>query len=177
MIQQLEEELIKLPNSTHPRTISYGSEIKQLLVHKSQHELSSNKLLGFHDISKQIRQLRMEHLSNYTGHKSYYLMGDLATLEQALINYAVNYLCKNGFELISVPDILPNSIIRGCGMQTEGERTQVSNITHEFDISLCVHKYMNLFSRCAHSLFVLFFLYRFISLIMANVCLEQLKWH
>lgn len=72
--------------------------------------------------------LRMKHLGNYSGHKSYYYYGKLAELESALIQYSLSILKSNGFRIISVPDILPKSVIRACGMQTDGNRTQV-NIT------------------------------------------------
>lgn len=52
-------------------------------------------------------------------------MGEMAELEQALVNYFVSKLLRNGFELISVPDILPKDLIESCGMSTSGERDQV----------------------------------------------------
>lgn len=46
--------------------------------------------------------------------------------EQALIRYTVNFLTKEKFNLISVPDILPAEVIDGCGMRTcSDEKTQV----------------------------------------------------
>lgn len=45
--------------------------------------------------------------------------------EQALVRYSVDKLSASGFELISVPEILPPEVIEGCGMNTSGGRTQV----------------------------------------------------
>ncbi|CAB0005730.1 unnamed protein product [Nesidiocoris tenuis] len=49
----------------------------------------------------------------------------LADLEAALVNYSVSVLKSKGFQLISVPDILPREIIEDCGMDTRGPRSQV----------------------------------------------------
>lgn len=54
-------------------------------------------------------------------------MGEMAEMERALINYTVQRLLKNGFNLISVPDILHRDVIEGCGLNTRGKRSQVSS--------------------------------------------------
>lgn len=126
--KQLLMELHKLPNDTHERVLKYGRDPlitylqKDLSQEQSQNE---QELIEFSVIGKYFNSLRMEHLSNYTGHKSYYLLGKMAELEQALIQYTLAVLRRNGFHLISVPDILPPDVIQSCGMQTEGNRTQV----------------------------------------------------
>lgn len=64
--------------------------------------------------------------------------------ELALIKYTTDFLGKEGFELISVPDILPAEVIEGCGMQTTAESSQVYHLnsrvlgsTHE-EHDLCL---------------------------------------
>lgn len=59
----------------------------------------------------------------------------MADLEQALIRYTTDILFKEGFELISVPDILPAELIEGCGMQVNGNPTQV-NLNESQSVSL-----------------------------------------
>ncbi len=40
--------------------------------------------------------------------------------------YAVDFLVdEHDFKLVSVPDLLHPNILRGCGMDVDGERTQV----------------------------------------------------
>ncbi|XP_017142243.1 serine--tRNA ligase, mitochondrial [Drosophila miranda] len=121
--QQLEEELGQLPNATHPRLLDYGDQPRELAQHV-QREMPL-KPKEFSELARALNLYRMDHLGNYTGHKSYYLTGHLATLEQAIIQYALQSVTKHGFKLISVPDILPKEVIESCGMRTEGERTQV----------------------------------------------------
>ncbi|XP_004536752.1 serine--tRNA ligase, mitochondrial [Ceratitis capitata] len=122
--KRLEFELKKLPNKTHNRIRDYGEEGREIY----NNLLTSTKSKSFSDVCKFFNLLRVEHLGHFTGHKSYYLMGDLATLEQSVIRYTISFLKENNFRLISVPDVLPSYIINGCGMQTEGDRTQVYKV-------------------------------------------------
>ncbi|XP_037805534.1 serine--tRNA ligase, mitochondrial [Lucilia sericata] len=126
-LNQLEDELLKLPNYVHPRVWNYGSEVKEIFRFNPE---NTNKgyNIEFSEMCKNLNIFRMDHLGNYTGHKSYYLLGKLAEMEQALIQLSIDVLKKNGFNLLSVPDILPKDIIEGCGMQTDGDRTQVYKI-------------------------------------------------
>lgn len=121
---RLEKEFNKLPNDTHPRAIKNGNNTKELLRHDAG-SLNLSNALQFSEICKPINLLRTEHLSNFNGHKSYYLAGFIAELEHALIQYSLGVLKKKNFKLLSVPDILPKEVIENCGMQTQGERTQV----------------------------------------------------
>ncbi|KAJ8961476.1 hypothetical protein NQ318_014724 [Aromia moschata] len=63
----------------------------------------------------------------------------MAELEQALINYCVEKLILNGFQFVSVPDILPRLVIESCGMHTRGDRNQVFTLDsklHQPDLCL-----------------------------------------
>jgi len=43
-----------------------------------------------------------------------------------IFRYAVDFLVdEHDFKLVSVPDLLHPNILRGCGMDVDGERTQV----------------------------------------------------
>lgn len=123
-ISELKKEALKLPNSTHPRLWNYGDEPKVLEQYALPKSFNST-VAEFSELSKYMNIFRMDHLGNYTGHKSYYLFGKLAEMEHAIKEYTVDQLRQNNFVLVSVPDILPKNVIEGCGMQTDGERTQV----------------------------------------------------
>ncbi|XP_030369498.1 serine--tRNA ligase, mitochondrial [Scaptodrosophila lebanonensis] len=120
---QLNAELEQLPNATHPRLLNYNNKPRELAYYGQDKPPTSVK--EFSELCRVLNLCRMDHLGNYTGHKSYYLSGQLAMLEQAIIQYALRSVTDHGFELISVPDILPKEVIESCGMRTEGERTQV----------------------------------------------------
>ena len=91
----------------------------------------------FHEIAKDLDLLRTENLGNITGSRSYYFIKELVQLEQALIQFTVDTLMKKGFTLYSVPDLLHSKLIESCGMDTQGERTQVriDNSLNLFSIS------------------------------------------
>lgn len=129
LLQEFNEELYKLPNQTHPEVAGYGEEPK-ILQTCNEYPKFDFEPLAFPEIAKKLNLLRMEHLGNFTGHKSYYFMSLLAELEHALTQYALEEVSKHGFDLYSVPDILPADTIESCGMATSGERTQVSVVIY-----------------------------------------------
>lgn len=124
---ELQAELKKIPNSTHPAVANYGEKPKVIDYYNKKPEFKHDPL-EFSDICKKLNLLRTEHLGNFSGHKTYFLIGDLAELEQALIKYATLEILSHGFNLVTVPDILPAEVINSCGMSTDGERNQVYRI-------------------------------------------------
>nr|XP_023018860.1 serine--tRNA ligase, mitochondrial [Leptinotarsa decemlineata] len=122
--KEFQMELSRIPNETHPDIIDYGDEAKLL---KFVNEKKNFKIppKEFNEIAKRLNLVRTEQLGNLCGSRAYYVLGELAELEQSLLNYFTKKLLQNGFELLSVPDILPREIIESCGMNTRGERNQV----------------------------------------------------
>ncbi|XP_065090454.1 serine--tRNA ligase, mitochondrial [Ochlerotatus camptorhynchus] len=134
---QLQEELRKIPNKTHPDVLAHGTQPKVVRYYNDKPNFEGRKVFEFSEMAKKLNVFRMEKLGNFTGHKSYYLTGDLVELEQALIQYAVTKLIANKFKLITVPDILPARIIESCGMNTHGERNQVYKLNNPHE-TLCL---------------------------------------
>lgn len=128
---RLTAELAKLPNDTHPAVLDLD-EIPRVVGEYGRKYAEGTagrpKARQFAELCKHLNVLRTEHLGNFNGAKSYYLMNELAELEEALIRYSVKHLKRHGFQLVSVPDILPAEVIQGCGMQTTGDRNQVYKI-------------------------------------------------
>lgn len=117
------------PNLIHPEVLQYGDKPKVLEEYNSSNRGSDDKsTFTFHDICQKLNLLRMD-TGQFAGSKSYFLMDDLAHLENSLILYAVDRLRSKGFELISVPDILPARNIEACGMKVFGERNQVYKLS------------------------------------------------
>lgn len=128
---QLTAELAKLPNDTHPAVLDLDEIPRVVAEHGHKYLEGSDgrpKPRQFAELCKHLNVLRTEHLGNFNGAKSYYLINELADLEEALIRFTVKHLKRHGFQLVSVPDILPAEVIQGCGMQTTGERNQVYKI-------------------------------------------------
>lgn len=89
--KKLQEELQKIPNFTHQEVRDYGEEPKVVAYFNEKPELK-HKPLEFSEICRKLNLLRMDHLGNFAGHKSFYLMSDLAELvSEILISRKVMY--------------------------------------------------------------------------------------
>lgn len=121
----LYKELGNLPNKTHPSVRDYKEEPR--LVHElnDKRDFGSHTPLEFSEITRRLNLMRTDKLGQTCGHKSYYFLAELAELEEALIKYSVSALLSKGFELVSVPDILPSNVLESCGMTVNSDRTQV----------------------------------------------------
>ncbi|EFX86781.1 hypothetical protein DAPPUDRAFT_44560 [Daphnia pulex] len=130
-------EALKIPNNSHPRLHAYG-DAPHVVETPGEKPNWSFKPLEFHSIAKDLDLLRTENLGNLTGPRSYYLIKELAQLEQALIHFTVDALEKKGFILYSVPDLLHSRLIESCGMDTKSERTQVYKLEPKFYGDICL---------------------------------------
>ncbi|KAL3212739.1 hypothetical protein MRX96_007795 [Rhipicephalus microplus] len=54
------------------------------------------------------------------GERAYFFRGDLARMEEALINFTTDKLLSKGFTPVYVPDLLHPDHIEACGMATTG---------------------------------------------------------
>lgn len=70
-----------------------------------------------------------------SGAKFYYLRGQLARLELALVNWTVDQLCARGYIPHMTPDVVRSEVVEKCGFQPRGESTQVYNVDG-MDLSL-----------------------------------------
>lgn len=123
--KQFYVEAKKIPNETHPEVTQYGNDPK-IIKYVGEKRKYNFKPLEFHEITKKLNLIRTEQLGNVAGNRSYYFLGVLSELEQALIRYTIQQLVKLGFQVISVPDIVHSDTIENCGMTVKGERTQVN---------------------------------------------------
>lgn len=118
-------EAVKIPNRSHPDIREYGEKPKVIKV-LGEYPKYDFKPRQFDFLTKRLHLARHDNLPNFTGHRSYFFMGQLADLESALIKLSLNRLITHGFKIISVPNILNRNVIEACGMVTRGERSQVS---------------------------------------------------
>ncbi|CAG9101963.1 unnamed protein product [Plutella xylostella] len=126
--EELSKELQKLPNRTHPKVQQYEEECQVIKKINEKKDFSQHPALEFSDITRRLNLMRTDKLGHTCGHKSYYFLGELAELEEALIKYTVTTILKKGFQLVSVPDILPSKIIESCGMAVNNDRTQIYSL-------------------------------------------------
>ncbi|XP_044756528.1 serine--tRNA ligase, mitochondrial [Coccinella septempunctata] len=122
---QLLSEILKIPNKTHPDVMKYSDGDPKKIKLIGEKKVFDFKPLEFQEITKRMNLVRTEQLGNYSGSKGYYLLGAMASLEKALVQYALKTLLTHNFELISVPDLIPKELVENCGLLTSGVRNQV----------------------------------------------------
>ncbi|XP_040573575.1 serine--tRNA ligase, mitochondrial isoform X1 [Lepeophtheirus salmonis] len=137
-IQQLENyfnegkksPLPRIPNDIHPAVMDL-KEPKVIKTCLGERNTEKFKRRSFENIAEALGGVcRSKNLTSISGERAYYLLGPLAQLESALINYTVNRLTQEfGFKLISVPDILDPELILRCGFEVEGERNRVYKLS------------------------------------------------
>ena len=126
---QYRELLLEVPNLTHPSVVvsqneddnpiveSYGKPTKFKFDPKDHVELAQSlDLIDFDRAAK------------VTGAKFYYLKNELALLEFALIQYALEILIKHDFAAFITPDLAKREVLEGLGYKPRGEATQIYNI-------------------------------------------------
>ncbi|XP_023934750.1 serine--tRNA ligase, mitochondrial [Bicyclus anynana] len=126
--ENLYKELACLPNRTHPIVKTY--EEQPHLIHEinKKKDFGNYKPLEFSEITNLLNLMRTDKLGHTCGNKSYYYIGELAELEEALIKYTVSELLKENFKLVSVPDILSSNVLQSCGMMINTDRTQIYSL-------------------------------------------------
>lgn len=126
---KLTELLMAVPNLTHPDVKvsdneddnpvleTCGAPTKFEFTPKDHVELAAD--LDLIDFDRAIK---------VSGAKFYYLKNELAIMEYALIQYALEILLKHGFTPFTSPDLAKREILEGMGFNPRGESTQVYNI-------------------------------------------------
>ncbi|KAL8610918.1 hypothetical protein ACOMHN_042536 [Nucella lapillus] len=123
--QELLAEALSIPNTSHPDSpIGEESNARVVDVHSQKREFDFTPKTVV-KLGEQLQMLRTDNLSATTGPRTYYFLGQLALLEQALVRFTLSTLKQKGFQLVSVPDLLHPDVIESCGFKTRGERTQV----------------------------------------------------
>lgn len=152
-MKEFNNEISKIPNTTDPIIFDYPDEGK---IIKSCNNIPNYDFVPktFDELSKNLKLVRMDEMGPVAGDKSYILIGDLAQLEEALIQYTIRKLMKFGFQLISVPDILPTKVIEKCGLNISGERNFIYSLTDNYgdDLSLSGTAEMSLASKLINSI-------------------------
>lgn len=128
-------QLLAFPNLTHPdspigQTDDDNKELRIVgEIKKMAAPLDHVALAEKHDLIDFARGAKV------AGAKFYFLKGKLALLEQALIQFALSYLAKEGFTAMSTPDVAKDDVLIGTGFQPRGPETQIYSIENS-DLSL-----------------------------------------
>lgn len=132
------EEVLKLlkalPNSTHEAVANATSPIElEVFGERSKIKKRMVESARSHGVL-----LRGQAYTVICGDRTYFLTGDLARLERALVRFTVDRLKRHNFKIISVPDLLHADQIEACGMQPRGQRSQVYRVKLNKERELCL---------------------------------------
>ena len=89
--KELLTEAFKIPNKSHPDVREYGEKPKVIKVIGESPKYDFKPRL-FEFLTKRLHLLRNDNITNFTGHRSYFLMGQLADLESALIKLSLIHI-------------------------------------------------------------------------------------
>jgi len=131
--RKLDDELDKLvrliPNMTHPDSPIAATEDGNREMRKwGKPPKFDFKPLDHVELGEKLDLIDFESGAKVAGQKFYYLKNEAVLLEQALIQYALDILCAEGFTPIATPDLAREEILSGIGFNPRGEETQIYSV-------------------------------------------------
>jgi len=134
--KKYEEEMMKIPNLTHPESPVGGENEYRIVYTNFEPKKFSFKPLTHEELMIQNDLVDFERATKTSGAKFYFYKNNLVRLNQALINYGMDIAGKYGYQLLETPDLAKNEILQGIGFNPRsGEETQVYSVENT-DLSL-----------------------------------------
>ncbi|MEI6288665.1 MAG: serine--tRNA ligase [bacterium] len=126
---ELREIWLKVPNLTHPEVVNSQNEDDNpvLEIVKQPHKMDFTPL-DHVQLAEKLDLIDFDRATKVSGAKFYYLKNELALIEFALIQYALEVAGRHGFTPFSTPDLAKREVLEGLGFSPRGESTQVYNI-------------------------------------------------
>ncbi|OQB06540.1 MAG: Serine--tRNA ligase [bacterium ADurb.Bin212] len=126
----------KVPNLTHPEVrVSQNEDDNPVVDSYLEPTKFDFTPLDHEELGKKLDVIDFDRATKVSGAKFYYLKRELAVLEFALIQYALETAVKHGFIPFSTPDLAKREVLEGLGFNPRGESTQIYNIENS-DLSL-----------------------------------------
>lgn len=105
--QRLNECLLELPNMMH-ESVPYGKDDTENVETKKEGEILKKdfELKPHQEIAENLGVADFERSAKISGHGFYFLKGDLALLNQAIIRFSADKLIKKGYTYVEPPLIM-----------------------------------------------------------------------
>lgn len=127
--QKFKELLMSVPNLTHPDVkVSDNEDDNPILEQYLEPTKFKFKPLDHVELAESLDLIDFERATKVSGAKFYYLKNELAYLEFALIQYALEILINHGFTTFTTPDLAKREVLEGLGFNPRGAATQIYNI-------------------------------------------------
>ncbi|VDM11478.1 unnamed protein product [Wuchereria bancrofti] len=130
---KLYEEAMLIPNLCHP-SVAKGSFSNVHAVRFFGKKRKDGNLETAETIAKAWKALYNP--LNACGERSYALVGPLADLELALLDYVSSIVEQKGFNPVVVPDIVHENVAEGCGLQQRSDKDILYRMRNYSDFCL-----------------------------------------
>ena len=115
-LQRIEKERVNLwknlPNIVD-KSVPAGDESKNKTIKKYKKPTKKQEL-GHAEILEQLELIDTKKAAEVSGARFYYLKNELVKLNQAIINFAIDFLYKKNFQLIQPPYMLNKNTLEGA---------------------------------------------------------------
>ena len=133
---RLREEMLKIPNMTHPDAPIGQDETENAEIRR----VGEIPDFGFEpkdhvELGESLGIVDFEAGTKVAGSKFYFLRGDAVLLELGLVRYAMDVLMEHGYEPTITPDLARDEALVGTGFIPRGPETQIYSIEGS-DLSL-----------------------------------------
>src|SRR5919107_2397933 len=134
--ERLREEMLKIPNITHPDAPIGRDDTDNVEIRRSG-EIPD---FGFEpkdhvELGEALGIIDFEAGTKVAGSKFYFLRGDAVLLELGLVRYVLDRLIEYGYEPAITPDLARDEALIGTGFIPRGPETQIYSI-EDSDLSL-----------------------------------------
>jgi seryl-tRNA synthetase len=134
--ERLREEMLKIPNITHPDAPIGRDDTENVEIRRSG-EIPD---FGFEpkdhvELGESLGIIDFEAGTKVAGSKFYFLRGDAVLLELGLVRYALDTLIEHGYEPAITPDLARDEALIGTGFIPRGPETQIYSVENS-DLSL-----------------------------------------
>jgi seryl-tRNA synthetase len=134
--ERLREELLKIPNITHPDA-PVGRDDSENVEIRRWGEIPD---FGFEvkdhvEIGDSLGIIDFAAGTKVAGSKFYFLRGDAVLLELGLVRYAMDVLVERGYQPAITPDLARDEMLVGTGFIPRGPETQIYSVAGS-DLSL-----------------------------------------
>ncbi len=125
-----------IPNLTHPAA-PVGGEADAVEIRRGRTPVPTFdfKPRDHVEIGERLKLFDFEAGAKVAGHGFYFLTNDAVLLELALQRYAVDLLLREGFTVMTTPDLARDTILEGTGFMPRGPETQIYSV-NDSDLSL-----------------------------------------
>jgi seryl-tRNA synthetase len=105
--------IYSIPNLLQ-ESVPIGDSEKDNIVIRTYNDFIKSKVKSDHvDLANSLGLIDLERAAKISGARFYFLKNELVLMNQALTNYALDFLLENGYQLIQPPYMLKNDAIKG----------------------------------------------------------------